>query len=393
MAPHNPDPPTPPVTSGADAQALVEAEARNQAVLDTIVDGVITIDERAVIESANPAACRIFGYEATELIGRNVSVLMPEPFQGEHDEYMNHYLRTGERRIIDIGREVVGRRKDGGTFPMDLAVSELWLRDRRIFTGVVRDITDRRRLEQEVLQIGADERRRIGQDLHDGLQQQLAATAFAVQRLENRASRNPAPPDFDAAEELTKVHEMVDAAIAQMRDIARGLYPVKLEADGLAAGLAELADGLRQVFGIDCTFDAEEGTEVPDPIAALHLYRIAQEAANNAIRHGEARTVKITLRREAAALVVAVADDGSGFDPAAIYREQPRTSSRRGMGLHTMSYRARMVGCTFAVQPREGGGTLVRCAMPVSPIRPNDDELAEAAQKGSASDDSTQTDE
>lgn len=185
---------------------------------------------------------------------------------------------------------------------------------------------------------------------------------------------------------------MVDAAIAQMRDIARGLYPVKLEADGLAAGLAELAAGLRQVFGIHCTFDTEEGTVVPDPVAALHLYRIAQEAANNAIRHGEAQTVNITLRREAAALVVAVADDGSGFDPAAVYRERLTSSSRRGMGLHTMSYRARMVGCTFDVQQREGGGTLVRCSMPVSPIRPND-EPAEAAQKGGSSDDSTQADD
>jgi len=125
-----------------------EALARLRAVVETAVDGIITIDLRGVIESVNPAAERIFGYSADELIGRNVSLLMPEPYRAEHHTYLANYLRTGERKIIGIGREVQGRRKDGSVFPMELAVSETRLGDRAIFTGIVRDIAARRQAEQ-----------------------------------------------------------------------------------------------------------------------------------------------------------------------------------------------------------------------------------------------------
>jgi PAS domain S-box-containing protein len=115
-----------------------------RAVIQTTVDGVITIDARGRIESFNPAAERIFGYRAGEVVGQNVRVLMPEPYRAEHDGYLHSYHRTGRRQIIGAGREVVGRRKDGSTFPMDLAVSEVDLGERRIFTGLVRDISERR---------------------------------------------------------------------------------------------------------------------------------------------------------------------------------------------------------------------------------------------------------
>jgi PAS domain S-box-containing protein len=132
-------------------QAVRDSEARIKAIVDTAVDGIITIDEQGTIEWLNPAAINIFGYSWDELIGRNVKMLMPEPYHGEHDGYLRNYVRTGERRIIGIGREVVGRRKDGSTFPMDLAVSEVLLGERRLFTGIVRDITQRKAAEQELL--------------------------------------------------------------------------------------------------------------------------------------------------------------------------------------------------------------------------------------------------
>ncbi|HKQ49772.1 MAG TPA: PAS domain S-box protein [Phycisphaerae bacterium] len=125
-----------------------EALARLQAVVGTAVDGIITIDDRGVIESVNPAVVRLFGYSEEELIGQNVRVLMPEPFRGEHDRYLSNYRETGERKIIGIGREVRGRRRDGSVFPLELAVSETWLGERRIFTGMVRDISARVRSEQ-----------------------------------------------------------------------------------------------------------------------------------------------------------------------------------------------------------------------------------------------------
>jgi PAS domain S-box-containing protein len=134
--------------AGAE-QALRDSEARMRAVFETAADGIITIDERGLIERVNPAAERMFGYAEAELAGRNVSVLMPSPDRERHDGYLRHYMRTGERRIIGSGREVYGLRKDRGLFPMELAVTEMRIGDARMFTGLVRDITARKESERQ----------------------------------------------------------------------------------------------------------------------------------------------------------------------------------------------------------------------------------------------------
>jgi PAS domain S-box-containing protein len=129
-------------------EALVQAMTRTQLMTDSAVDGIITIDETGRIESFNPAAEEMFGYAAAEVIGGNVSLLMPSPFREEHDRYIEGYLETGRKKIIGIGREVVGRRRDGTVFPMDLAVAEMVFGDRRFFLGSVRDITERKAMEE-----------------------------------------------------------------------------------------------------------------------------------------------------------------------------------------------------------------------------------------------------
>lgn len=140
----------------AAEQGVRDSEARHRALFEVSVYGVITIDERGTVESANPAAERLFGYTQGEMVGRNVCMLMPEPYHGQHDAYLANYLRTGERKIIGIGREVSGRRKDGSTFPMDLAVSEFVLNGKRHFQGVVQDITERRQSEEALRQSRTD---------------------------------------------------------------------------------------------------------------------------------------------------------------------------------------------------------------------------------------------
>lgn len=134
------------ITERKRAEAeLRDAKERMRSIVDHVIDGIITIDARGTVESLNPAAQRLFGYSAPEVIGQNVKRLMPEPYYSEHDGYIGNYLRSGQAKIIGIGREVVGRRKDGSTFPMDLAVSEFQLGQNRYFTGIVRDITERKR--------------------------------------------------------------------------------------------------------------------------------------------------------------------------------------------------------------------------------------------------------
>jgi PAS domain S-box-containing protein len=133
-------------------EALRDSEARAGAILATAVDGIVVIDESGRIETFNRGAERMFGYVATEVLGQNVSVLMPPPYYHEHDAYIAGYLRTGQKKIIGIGREVAGRRKDGAIFPAELAVSEAWLGERRVFVGIVRDVSERKRAEQELQQ-------------------------------------------------------------------------------------------------------------------------------------------------------------------------------------------------------------------------------------------------
>ena len=136
--------------------ALQEREARLQSILETAPDAIIVIDNRGIIESYSSAAQRLFGFTADEAIGRNVNILMPSPYRERHDGYLNHYLETGERRIIGIGRVVVGQRKDGTTFPMELAVGEVVASGRRLFTGFIRDLTERQLHESRMQELQSE---------------------------------------------------------------------------------------------------------------------------------------------------------------------------------------------------------------------------------------------
>ena len=144
--------------SQQEVEESTEAVERLRSVVNHVLDGIITIDDHGTVTTFNPAAERIFGFAASEVIGQNVKMLMPEPYHSQHDGYLADYLQTGQAKIIGIGREVVGRRKDGSTFPMDLAVSEFRLGEERYFTGIVRDITERKRAEDELRE--AEERMR-----------------------------------------------------------------------------------------------------------------------------------------------------------------------------------------------------------------------------------------
>lgn len=333
-------------------QAQLESEAKAQAILETTVDGIITIDAEGTIESFNQAAEDIFGYDAEEVIGENVKILMPSPYREEHDEYLRSYHETGRKKIIGIGREVRGRRKDGSTFPLDLAVSEVELGDRTIFTGIVRDISERRRLEKEILNVSEGERRRIGQDLHDGLGQMLTGIGLLSQDL----TRHLKEEGHERADDMAEITEHVKEADQYARDLSHGLIPVDVEANGLTEALRRLAQNAQRLFNVHCKFREVGTVLIHNNTTATHLYRIAQEAVSNAAHHGEADDIKIMLASGEEQIRLQVRDDGTGFD-------EEMTDST-GMGVRIMNYRARIIGGTLEISSDLGDGTVVTCTLP-----------------------------
>ncbi|MBT8399379.1 MAG: PAS domain S-box protein, partial [Rhodothermia bacterium] len=269
-------------------EALEAREKQYQAILETTVDGIITIDEEGRIQSFNSAAEEIFGYQSDEVLEQNIKVLMPEYYAAEHDSYIKSYLDTGHRKIIGIGREVVGRRKNGDTFPMDLAVSEVDLGNRRLFSGIVRDVSERRQLEQQILRISEQERQRIGQDLHDGLGQMLTGIGLIAKNITNRLEAK----ELEEATDMREITNLIGEADEFARSLARGLIPVELDAGGLSAAFHRLATNAQRLFDLDCTFEEVGGLPNIENTIATHLYRIAQEGLSNAVRHGQASQVR-----------------------------------------------------------------------------------------------------
>jgi signal transduction histidine kinase len=209
-----------------------------------------------------------------------------------------------------------------------------------------------RRLEQRILDISDDERRRIGQDLHDGLGQHLTGVAFLTKALQQRLISRSLPE----AEDATKIASLVSESIGQTRALARGLAPVGLEGGGLAASLAQLATSTSTVFGVRCVLRADPTLEIEDLQIASHLYRIVQEAVTNAVRHAKANSIEIDMYSSGEALRLTIEDNGVGI---------PAVAENAGMGLQIMTFRAKMIGGSLAVLRREGGGTVVACTIPI----------------------------
>ena len=219
--------------------------------------------------------------------------------------------------------------------------------------GVGFDITERKQLEEAILEISAQEQRRIAQDLHDGLGQHLTGIAFMSKVLEKKLLDESVPEAVEAA----KIVEMVNQAIDYTRQLARGLHPVAVEGSGLMSALKKWASEVEELFHVRCRFQCDRSVHIHDVTVATHLYRIAQEAVNNAIRHGKPEQIVISLSAKGSTGTLMIEDDGTGFtkDPA----KQP------GVGLNIMDYRADMVGGSLKVLPNEDHGVTVTCVFPL----------------------------
>lgn len=329
-------------------------DARRQqfeAIFDNAVDAIIIINRSGQITRFNRAAEATFGYATQEVRGQNVSILMPMSYARNHDRYMNNYLRTGVRKVMGLGREVEGQRKNGEIFPMELALSEFRSEGELFFAGFVRDITERRKLEHEILRTSEHERRRVGQDLHDGLGQMLTGISLIAGNL----ARQLTMQDHDLADDMSEVVELMRDADRMSRNIARGLVPVELDGEGLAAAIEGLCANARKFFSVECHFSEEGKPNIRDSGAVSNLYRIAQECISNAVKHGRATRIDVALRTEGNDLVLEVKDNGIGF---------PETLSEdRGMGVDIMGYRARVINARLTIERRDEGGTIITCVL------------------------------
>jgi PAS domain S-box-containing protein len=326
-----------------------EREERLSAILNTAADAIIVIDPNGCILSVNPATERMFGYSAGEIVGQNVNLLMPSPYREAHDGYLANFRRTGQARVIGIGREVVAQRKDGSIFPVDLAVSDMGPLQQ--FTGIIRDITQRKDLEREVVEIASVEQRRIGQDLHDSVGQELTALNLLSGDLAETLRTDPA----NASHLLTRMTDGLRRCRTELRAVLRGLLPVPVDSLGLMAALADLASHTQNEGRALCSFECPRPVSLTDNLTATHLYLIAQEAVHNALKHAQSRHIRLRLEWNPY-LILTVQDDGIGL-PA-----QP--SDVQGLGLRIMSNRAAIIGATLTLERVQPNGTRVVCALP-----------------------------
>lgn len=331
-------------------RALRESEAHLRSVLETVPDAIIVINDRGLIQSFSPAAERLFGYPAAEVVGQNVKMLMPQPYHDEHDDYLERYRRTGERRIIGIGRVVLGRRADGATFPMELAVGEINLDGRRMFTGFVRDITERQvarerlqELQSELLR--ASRLSAMGQ-MASALAHELNQPLTAINNYVQATRRMIGNPNVSR----DRLEETMDKAVAQanragqiihrMRQFLQkgeterqpeSINKVLEEASALAlVGAKESGVVVRMELGIDLAPVMIDRIQIQQVI--LNLIRNGIEAMQSVARR---ELLIATNQGENDLVQVTIADSGPGLAPdVAEQLFQPFvTTKEKGMGL------------------------------------------------------------
>jgi len=333
---------------------LRASEEQLRTILETAVDAIITINTRGIIESANSTTHRMFGYTRDELIGQNVRILMPQPYRDEHDRYIARYLETGKAKVIGAGLEVTGRRKDGTSFPLDLGISDS---HHGRFTGILRDISQRKKLERRLAESQTKERQHMASELHDGIGSLLTGIGLLGSSLATQLRRADSP----LASRADALVQGVEVALRQIRTVTHGLMPVEIVPDGLMEALRRLTDQCEAASGVTCRFACETPVPVDDATTATQLFRIAQEAVNNALRHAKAQHVTLTLAQEADFLTLQIADDGIGF--------QGNPGGHEGVGLFSMETRCKELGGTLSIGSGTLGGTIVECRIPWTALK------------------------
>lgn len=365
---------------------MPEREALLRAIIETSPDGLITIDEHCAIQSFNPAAERMFGYAAAEVLDRNVACLMPSPYREQHDGYVGRYLRTGEKRIIGIGREVLGQRKDGSIFPLELAVGDVQAQGRRVFAGFVRDVSARQRAEGRLRELQSElihvtrlsAMGEMASALAHELNQPLTAImnyAQATRRLVDGVDEARRPALVGLLDKTSQQASRAGQIIHRLRQfIAKGetertledINAVIDEASALALiGTAELGIAVRRDFSRDMPAVLVDKIQIHQVVT--NLIRNSIDALEGADR----REILIRTRRaNAQEIEIAVADTGHGLDPEVAARLfQPFVTTKpggMGIGLSICRSIVEAHGGKLSASANPGGGALFSVRLPAS---------------------------
>jgi PAS domain S-box-containing protein len=333
-------------------QALQEERNVVSAILHTVGALVVVLDAQGKIRRFNRACELVSGYSFAEMEGKylwelcvtaedteRLRAAVEEWLKGKSGKDHENEIaaRDGSRHMVAWSCTILPPEHGG---PASLIV-----------TGM--DITERKRLEQAIHEISSEEQRRIGQDLHDGLGQHLTGIAFMSKVQEQKLADKGLPEAADAA----RIVRLVNEAINRTRELAHGLIPVFSDAQGLMSALRRWMAEVEDLFKISCRFDCDEPVLVHDTDMATHLYRIAQEAVNNAIKHGDAKNIVVSLSAQNSRGTLRIDDDGPGIS------EIP--ANNPGMGMQIMNYRAKMIGGSLRLQKAGSRGTSVICQFPL----------------------------
>jgi PAS domain S-box-containing protein len=332
------------------AEELRRSEARTRALLRAMPDLMFRISRAGIfVDYYAPPNFSLYRPPSV-FLGARVRDVMGLTLGGTFESAIGRALSTGVVQTLEYRLPPDGC---AGDFEARFAPSS----DDEVLM-LVRDVTEQKRLQREILEISNREQERLGHELHDGIAQQLMGIALLCKALQKQLERQSQP----AAAQASQIEKVVEDALAQTRSLARGLAPVEIGAGGLEAALEDLARRVDKIHGVRCVFRRGPRAATESSVEALHLYRIAQEAVSNALRHAKPTRIIIDLSSASGRSRLTVVDDGIGIAPDA-------DSSRRekGMGLNIMRYRARMIDAIFDVRPAPKKGTMVSCEWSAAP--------------------------
>jgi PAS domain S-box-containing protein len=326
---------------------LRSKEEHLRAIMDNASESIIVINEQGIITDFNPASENLFGYHTDEIIGHNVSILMPSPYREQHNSYIANYLKTGKSLFGKTNkRQLPGRRKDGTIIPLELTVDRI--NHLGLFCGMIRDMSENKTLEKQVADIVTREQDRIGQDIHDGLGQQLTGLNMMLSSLKRELLREKIPQ----ASKLDEIISYLQKAAEDSRTLSRGLAPMSIETLGLEDAVKLLARDTIKITGINCTVEIPEPVNINDNTITIQIYRLIQEAVNNAVKHANAKNIAIKMNNTDQ-FEISVTDDGTGFD-------MDEEQLMECLGIRIMRYRAGIIGCNLHISTSPAG-TCVNC--------------------------------